>query len=59
MPYEYDYDANYRLVEGSGREVMVVRKVKTRHFGYSDDHVFINIVVGDVPDGEMLIRLKR
>ena len=58
--YEYDYDDRHRLIEDSGREITVARKVKTRHFSYHQGRlVFINIVVGDVPEGEMLKRLKE
>jgi hypothetical protein len=59
MSYEYDYDDKGMAKLDTGREIMVARKVRTRHFGYSDDYVFVNIVVGDVPDGEMLMRLKQ
>jgi hypothetical protein len=59
MSYHYDYDEKGSIVEGSGREIMVARKVKTRHFGYSEGYVFVNVVVGDVPDGEMAMRLKE
>jgi hypothetical protein len=57
--YEYDYDENRRLKEESGREIMAARKVKTRHFSYYYDHVNVNIVVTDVPVGEMAMRLKE
>ncbi len=58
--YEYDYDENHRLIETSGREVTVARMVKTRHFGYHEGKLtFVNIVVTDVPEGEMLLRLKK
>jgi len=57
--YEYDYDKDHKLVEGSGREMMVARKVKTVHYSYSEDRVFVNIVVTDVPPGEMSKRLKE
>ena len=58
MSYAYGYDAAHRIAEGSGREIMVVRKVKTRHFSYTADHMFVNIVV-DVPEGEMAMRLDQ
>ncbi len=43
---------------------MVTRKVLTRHFGYTSGDIgyegmYVNIVVGDVPDGEMAKRLKE
>jgi hypothetical protein len=57
--YEYDYDEKHHLIEGSGRDITVARKVKTRHFSYADNYVGINIVVTDVPKGEMAMRLKE
>ena len=57
--YEYDYDDKKHLIESSGRNITVARKVKTRHFTYGEDHVGVNIVVSDVPKGEMAMRLKE
>jgi hypothetical protein len=57
--YEYDYTPEGRLVESSGRRIRVARKVKTRHYSYFGDFVSINIVVVDVPKGEMGTRLKE
>ena len=48
-----------QLIENSGREVTVARKVKTRHFHYAEDYVTVNVVVTDVPVGEMAMRLKE
>jgi hypothetical protein len=60
VSYEYEYDDKHNIVEGSGRTITVARKVKTRHFDYSrPDHVFVNIVVVDVPKGEMPMRRKE
>jgi len=57
--YEYDYDDKHRIIDGSGRDIVVARKVKTRHFSYSAAHIGVNIVVTDVPKGEMAMRLKE
>lgn len=57
--YEYDYDSSGELIEGSGGVVRVARKVKTRHYNYGEHGIWINIVVVDVPDGEMPMRLKQ
>jgi hypothetical protein len=57
--YKYDYTPEGRLIGDSGRAIRVARKVKTRHYSYFDDFVAINIVVVDVPDGEMGLRLKE
>lgn len=57
--YRYDYTPDGRLVEGSGRALRVAHKVKTRHFSYYGDGVSVNLVVGDVPSGEMAMRLKQ
>jgi hypothetical protein len=58
--YEYDYEPDGKLIEDSGREITVARKVITRHFGYHGGKlIFVNIVVGDVPKGEMGMRLKE
>src|SRR5438034_4150279 len=57
--YEYDYDENHRLIEESGRETIVARKVKTRHFSYGEEYVAVNVVVTDVPKDEMAMRLKE
>jgi hypothetical protein len=57
--YEYDYASDGQLIENSGREIRVARKVKTVHYSYFDDFVAINIVVVDVPKGEMGLRLKE
>lgn len=57
--YEYDYDDKHNLIEDSGREIMVARKVRTRHFSYGPTGVHVNIVVVDVPKGEMPMRLKE
>jgi hypothetical protein len=57
--YEYDYKPGGELIEASGRVVRVARKVKTRHFSYYPDAVYINIVVTDVPQSEMALRLKE
>jgi hypothetical protein len=57
--YEYDYTSEGQLIDGSGRPKRVARKVKTVHYSYFDEFVAINIVVTDVPRGEMGIRLKE
>ncbi len=59
--YKYDYGPNHELIENSGRVVRVARKVKTRHYSYwpTTDTLSINIVVVDVPEGEMSMRLKE
>jgi hypothetical protein len=56
--YQFDYDSSGKVIEDSGRVVMVVRKVRTRHFTFNKHGVWINIVVVDVPKGEMAMRLK-
>jgi hypothetical protein len=57
--YAYDYEPDGKLIESSGRVVRVARKVKTRHYSYNELGVWINIVVVDVPPGEMAMRLKE
>lgn len=58
--YEYDYDDKDLAKLDTGREITVARKVRTRHFSYHEGKLsHINIVVGDVPKGEMLMRLKE
>jgi hypothetical protein len=57
--YEYDYGPGGRLIDGTGRVVRVARKVKTRHYSYFGGTVAVNIVVVDVPKGEMSRRLKE
>jgi hypothetical protein len=59
--YEYDYGPNHELIESSGRAVRVARKVTTRHFSYwpTTDALSINIVVVDVSQDEMAMRLKE
>ena len=57
--FEYKYDENHNVKEDSGRTIRVARKVKTRHFSYFGDCVSVNIVVTDVPEGELAMRLKE
>jgi hypothetical protein len=58
--FEYDYDSTGKAILDSGRNKTVCRKVLTRHFSYSgEDFLHVNIVVGDVSDGEMAKRLKE
>jgi hypothetical protein len=59
--YEYDYDSTGKAIIESGRTKIVTRKVKTRHFGYSSgaDGLYINTVVGDMPQEEMAMRLEE
>jgi len=60
MSYEYDYDSKGTLIEDSGRDVTAARLVKTRHFGYHGGRLqWVNIVVTDVPEGKMPLRLKE
>ena len=56
--YQFDYDASGKVIEDSGRVVVVSRKVRTRHFTFNKHGVWINIVVVDVPKGEMSMRIK-
>jgi hypothetical protein len=56
--YRYDYKDN-RIVEGSGRVIVVARKVRTVHYSFIADLVSVNIVVTDVPEGELAMRLKE
>jgi hypothetical protein len=59
--YEYKYTPTGELIENSGKVIRVARKVKTRHFSYfpSTNTMSVNIVVTDVPSGEMPMRLKE
>ena len=59
--YEYKYTPTGGLIENGGKVVRVARKVKTRHFSYfpSTNTVNVNIVVTDVPLGELPMRLKE
>ena len=57
--YHYDYRKDGSLIEESGRVARVARKVRTRHFSYFGAMLSINVVVVDVPAGEMGMRLKE
>jgi hypothetical protein len=57
--YKYDYEPSGKLIQESGRVVRVARKIKTRHYSYFESGISINIVVVDVLEGEMPMRLKE
>ncbi len=42
-----------------GKDIVVMRKVESRHFYVHEDHICVYIVVTDVSDSERLARLKE